>query len=316
MLFAKLKLKRLVKKREAKRAYYFGDFVKSLAGEMKVSGQERTGKAYQTVCNSFLSFNEGRNVKLEEIDSRSVKRYEVYLRKNGKQPNTISFYMRNFRAILNKARKAGLLSKDQEYSFEDVYTGIDETAKRAVKKEIIHKFSGLDLSLKKGLKLSQDIFMFSFYTRGMSFIDMAFLKKSDVKNGVIRYRRHKTGRWLEIKVIPEISGIIDNYTNETKQTEYLLPIIKGKSRDSRREYETALKTHNNRLKCISELLKLKVRLTSYVARHSWATIAKDLNIPLPVISEGLGHNSPQTTQIYLASFDSAVLHRANAKVIA
>ncbi len=315
MLFSRFRPQKEDKKEEEE-LLYFSDFVAVLVEEMKMNDRERTARAYQTVCNVFLSFNEKKDLRLKEIDSQLIKRYEAYLRRNDKRPNTISFYMRNLRAILNKAKKAKLIPRDQDCSFEDVYTGIDKTIKRAIKKDVIHKLSRLDLSGKKNLELSQHLFMFSFYTRGMSFIDMAFLRKIDLNDGIIRYRRHKTGQWLEIKITSEISGIINCYKEATRCSEYLLPIISGSSSSVRVEYENALKTHNNRLYHISKMLNLKIRLTSYVARHSWATIAKELNIPLSVISEGLGHNSEKTTQIYLASFDHTVLHRANAKVIA
>jgi integrase len=238
----------------------------------------------------------------------------VYLRNEGKCPNTTSFYLRNLRSLFNKARKAKLILQEQDCSFEEVYTGIDKTVKRAVKKEVITKLAELKLLKNKGLRLSQQLFMFSFYTRGMSFIDMAFLKKTDLKDGIIRYRRKKTGQWLEIKATSEIMKIINLYKEETRDSKYLLPILKsGKSQ--RLTYESALRSHNNHLKRISEMLNLEIPLTSYVARHSWATIAKDKNIPLSVISESLGHDSQQTTQIYLASFDHALLHEANRKVI-
>lgn len=315
MLFSVFKSRKSVQRKEEKPLHDFSDYVRLLTDELKANGQERTARAYQSVRNSFLFFSQ-RKQFLEEIDSQLIKRYETFLRKNNKLPNTISFYMRNLRAILNKAKKSNLIPRSQECSFEEVYTGVDKTTKRAVKKGVIHKLESLDLSAKKTLQLSQHLFMFSFYTRGMSFVDIAYLRKTDIKDGVIRYRRRKTGQWLEIKITPEISRIIHYYKRETAGSEYLLPILSSRSSRSRREYEHALKTHNNRLERISKLLDLKSPLTSYVARHSWATIAKELHIPVSVISEGLGHNSEKTTQIYLASFDNAVLHRANAKVIA
>lgn len=317
MLPFKFKLQKIFPSEEArKKSFLLGDFVTMQMEGLKQAGQERTARAYLSTWNCLVRFNQGNDLLLTDLNSELIKHFESYLKRNGKQPNTISFYMRNIRSLYNKARKSNPGLKMHECCFDEVYTGVDKTAKRAVKKTVIDKLALLDLSSHPGLLLSQQLFLFSFYTRGMSFVDMAFLKKSDVKDGIIRYRRQKTGRALEVKVTPEIARIINQYKPMMKKSPYLLPIILDSDLSNRLQYESALKTHNNRLKKLSELIHLQTPVTSYVARHSWATIAKERNIPIAVISEGLGHNSQQTTMIYLASFDSAVLHKANAKVIA
>ena len=156
------------------------------------------------------------------------------------------------------------------------------------------------------------MFLFSFYTRGMSFVDMAYLKKKDVQNGILSYRRRKTGQLLSIHWEKCMAEIAERYDKE--DSEYLLPLIR-EPYEARRQYRNASHLINNKLKLISKRLKLSVPLTMYVARHAWASIARSKNIPLSVISEGMGHDSENTTRIYLASLDTAVVDKANRIIL-
>ena len=224
--------------------------------------------------------------------------------------NTISFYMRNLRAVYNRAVEKGLTP--QNNPFRHVYTGVDKTKKRAIPIKTIKELKELDLSLKPSLDFARDMFMFSFYTRGMSFVDMAYLKKSDLQNGILTYRRRKTGQQLTIKWEKCMEGIIGKYPNN--ETGFLLPIIKNQGNE-RKQYDNALHLVNYHLKELSTMLKLQRPLTMYVARHSWASAAKAKKIPLSVISEGMGHDSEATTQIYLASLETSVVDNANKKIL-
>lgn len=171
----------------------------------------------------------------------------------------------------------------------------------------------MDLSLCPPLDFARDIFILSFMLRGMSFIDMAFLKKSDLKNGYIIYRRRKTGQQLTIEWTKEMQQILDKYPEN--RTVYLLPIIKNPDINEHYAYRNVGYSVNHNLKVIAKRLNLPLPLTLYVARHSWATAAKSKGIPLSIISEGMGHDSETTTQIYLASLDSTLVDRANSKIL-
>lgn len=146
----------------------------------------------------------------------------------------------------------------------------------------------------------------------MSFVDIAYLKKKDLQNGVLTYRRRKTGQLLFIKWERCMQEIVDKYT--LPYSDYLLPIIKEKANE-RKQYQNALHAVNHNLKKVSLQACLPIRLTMYVARHSWASVAKSKHIPLAVISEGMGHSSENTTQIYLASLDNAVIDHANRLIL-
>ena len=200
----------------------------------------------------------------------------------------------------------------QNNPFRHVYTGVDKTVKRAIPIKAIKALKMLDLSKKPSLEFARDMFMFSFYTRGMSFIDMAYLKKTDLQNGILTYRRRKTGQELNIKWEKCMDEIVTKFPEN--QTDFLLPIIKEQGGE-RRQYDNALHLVNYHLKELSTMLKLQRPLSMYVARHSWASAAKAKNVPLSVISEGMGHDSETTTQIYLASLETSVVDKANKMIL-
>lgn len=219
--------------------------------------------------------------------------------------------MRGLRAIYNRAVEKGMTVQREPFKY--VYTGIDKTIKRAVPLKVIRQIRDLDLTLFPTMDFARDIFMFSFYTRGMSFIDMAYLKKKDLQGGTLSYRRQKTGQQLFVKWEKPMQEIVDKYN--TNGTPYLLPIIRDMNADIRRQYKNAAHLVNDKLKKLGEKLGLTVPLTSYVARHGWASIARSRNIPLAIISEAMGHDSEKTTRIYLASLDTTSVDKANSRIL-
>ena len=289
-----------------------GIFTRAVAKDLKNIGKERLSETYLTSLNSFLRFRGilG-DVKLEEMDSDMMLAYEAYLKACGLVPNTTSFYMRNLRAVYNRAVEKGLV--EDRMPFKHVYTGIGKTVKRAVSSKVFSRIKKLDLSADASLEQSRDLFMFSFYTRGMSFIDMAKLRKKDLKNGILTYRRQKTDQQLFIKWEKPMQDIVDKYQDPASP--YLLPIITRPGQGERRQYLSAIRLLNLHLKEIGERVQAPVPLTSYVARHGWASIAWSQEVPLSVISEAMGHDSENTTRIYLASLDSSAVDKANVKVI-
>jgi transposase len=285
-------------------------FMHGVIAQLKQLGKIRTSETYTATLKSFMVFREEQDVPLDGITSDLMLLYEAYLKARGVRMNTISFYMRILRAVYNRAVEKGLA--EQQNPFRHVYTGVDKTVKRAIPIKIIKALKELDLSVKPSLDFARDMFMFSFYTRGMSFVDMAYLKKSDLQNDILTYRRRKTGQELSIKWEKCMAEIVAKYPDN--HINYLLPIIKEKENE-RKQYDNALHLVNYRLKDLSKILKLQRPLTMYVARHSWASAAKAKNVPLSVISEGMGHDSEATTQIYLASLETSVVDKANKMIL-
>ena len=287
-------------------------FMQGVISQLKRLNRIRTSETYAATLSSFMKFCDGQDILLCEIDSDTMMFYEAWLKDKGICPNTVSFYMRILRAVYNRAVEKGLV--EQKHPFKHVYTGIDKTVKRAVPLKAIKRIKELDLTLKPHLDYARDMFLFSFYTRGMSFIDMAYLKKSDLKNGVITYRRRKTSQQLSIKWEKCMAEIVAKY-KDRNATQYLLPIITNPLLDERKQYRNAIYRVNTALKEVARLVNLSIPLTMYCARHGWASIAKSKNIPLSIISEGMGHDSEETTRIYLASLDSNVIDKANSLIL-
>ena len=285
-------------------------FMHGVIAQLKQLGKIRTSETYTATLNSFMAFRDEQDVPLDGISSDMMLMYEAHLKARGVRMNTISFYMRNLRAVYNRAVEKGLTQ--QNNPFRHVYTGVNKTVKRAIPIKAIKALKELDLSMKPSLDFARDMFLFSFYTRGMSFVDMAYLKKTDLQNGILTYRRRKTGQELSIKWEKCMAEIIAKYPEN--KTDFFLPII-TKQGNERKQYDNALHLVNYHLKDLSEMLQLQRPLTMYVARHSWASAAKAKNVPLSVISEGMGHDSEATTQIYLASLETSVVDKANKMIL-
>ena len=293
----------------------FFSFMKEVIVQLKRLNRDRTAETYTATLSSFLRFQNRKDVLMEEMTSDLMQEYEAYLKASGIVMNTISFYMRILRAVYNRAVEKGIV--EQRNPFRHVYTGIDKTVKRALALKEIRKIKELDLTFYPALDFARDMFLFSFYTRGMSFVDMAYLQKSDLKNGVLVYRRRKTGQQLSVKWEECMQAIVDKYkVRVMPDWPYLLPIITVMdAKKVQKQYKNSLYAVNLNLKRVAARIGLSIPLTTYVARHSWASIARNKNIPLAVISEAMGHDSELTTQIYLASLECSVIDNANTLIL-
>lgn len=291
--------------------YTLFNFMESIIIKLKQNGKIRTSETYTSALNSFKKFRKDEDFMLDCLTSKIMEAYEAWHKNNGNSPNTISFYTRILRAAYNRAVEDEII--ENRNPFRHVYTGVDKTVKRALPLPIIKKIKALDLILTPALDYARDMFLLSFMLRGMSFIDMAYLKKTDLKNGSIVYRRRKTGQQLIIGWTTEMQLLLDKYPENP--TQYLLPIIKSEGINERCAFRNAGYNINHNLKKIAEMVGVNIPLTMYVARHSWASAAKAKGIPLSVISEGMGHDSEATTQIYLASLDTSVVDKANDLIL-
>ncbi len=274
-------------------------------------GKTRTAECYKSSIGSFKKFCRGMDLTFDRLDPDLMEQYEVYLKQTGLCRNTTSYYLRNLRSICNKAVKEGVVVPAS--LFERVYTGVDKTAKRAVSLKEIKKIKYIDLSDNRRLDFARDIFLFSFYTRGMSFIDMAYLRKKDLANGCLTYTRKKTGQQLTIRWKDEMQEIVDKHG--VTDTQYLLPIIETEDGTERRQYLNKMLSVNRKLKSLAKRLGIQTSLTLYVARHSWASIAREKNVPTSIISKGMGHDSETTTEIYLSSIQNSKVDEANDQIL-
>lgn len=285
--------------------------------EARQAGRYGTANLYASALNSFLKFTGNNTLSFKDITTETIKQYEEHLLQKGRRHNTISTYMRILRSIFNQAyeqRVPETVLADELFRF--VFTGYQPTTKRAISPTLIRRLAQLDLESQANLCFSRDLFLLSFYLRGIPFVDLVHLRKTDIRHNTIYYYRHKTHQQLSVYIEPYAAGIIRRYINKKSSTPYLLPILSSTGGEGYRQYKSALRLYNQHLHYISKVLHLSVPLTSYVARHSWATAAKEEGISVSIISEGLGHSSEKTTQVYLASFNNNTMSKANRKVIA
>lgn len=286
--------------------------------EMQISEKNsyqkcKTALNYGSAYRSFVSFLRIKervlSLTFSEVTSELIRRYEFYLIEERKiRRNSSSFYIRILRAVFHK----GLAYYDLNLPnpFRSVYAGVDTTVKRAVDINAITKLIRYQ-SENEQLNFTKDAFLFCFLARGMAFIDFVKLQKSDCQNGRIIYRRSKTRRLLSIKMNTMMVEIINRYADP--KSEYLFPVLKTPT-FSQLAYEKALQHYNYHLRKLAEEIGVD-SLTSYVARHSWATQASRLHIPTRVISESMGHSNERVTAIYLASLDNHEIDMANKKVL-
>ncbi|MQN33770.1 site-specific integrase, partial [Prevotella copri] len=258
-------------------------FMNLLIALLLKNGQYRTSLHYKATLNSFKRYRDNKDIALREIDAEVMRSYEAYLHHTaGVCKNTSSFYLRILRSTYNKAVAKGLTP--QQHPFTDVYTGIAPTRKRAIPAESVSQIKSLqsvkDLTPKE--EMARDTFLMSFYLRGISFIDLAHLRKSDLKDGYLHYTRRKTGQRLTIRWEDEMQELLEKYQAQTASLPYLFPFLIDdenkkqdktidKKQDEARLYHNAEARISYHLRKLGAKIGIKGKLTLYVARHSWAT---------------------------------------------
>lgn len=278
---------------------------------LRRQGRMRTADTYRQTLNSLMSFRNGADISFSMLSATFIESYESWLRSHRLCRNTTSFYMRILRSVYNKAVAEGLAPKGEP--FATVYTGVDKTSRRAISLADISRIKALNLAADKAMAFARDMFLFSFYMRGMSFVDMAYLRKKDLSNNYVVYSRKKTGQQLTVRWEQHMQTIVDAYGPSS--TQYLLPVIVREDGTERSQYLNAMLRVNRNLKKVGALAGISTPLTMYVARHSWATAAKEKDISIGIISEAMGHDSENTTQIYLASIKTNKIDDANRDIL-
>ena len=292
--------------------YSITDFFTQQIQKLKNDNRRGTARNYSKTLKSPKAFMKNTDSTFNIVTEQFVESYNTFLIQRGVVRNTISFYMRIFRSVYNKAVTQKII--EQTFPFKNVYTGVDRTRKRAVTETVISQLLSIDLKKSKALQFARDLFIFSFYARGMAFVDIVYLKKSNIQNGYITYVRHKTGQELTIRIETRLQNIINQY--EKKDSPYLFPILNTEDENKAySQYEIALNYYNRQLKRLSKLLEPNINLSSYTPRHTWATTARNKNVPLSIISAGMGHSSEKTTLIYLTKIDNSIIDEVNKAII-
>lgn len=280
----------------------FIQFIEQCALEKRKNYHYKTAYNYQCAANALRRWICGYNIApptLETLSQEAMQQFENYLLYyKGISRNASSAYMRSLRAGYNEAVKRNECTDN--HPFSSVYTGIDKTRKRAMNSDCLQTI--IAAQLPERLQLTRDLFVFSFLAHGISFIDLAKLRHRNIQGNYIVYQRSKTGQTISILITDTMWSIINKYASKSTR---LFPIIHEDF--EQRKYDTALLKYNRQLKRISKLCNMQDIITSYTARHSWASEAYRLEVPMSVISTCMGHSSETTTRIYLRSLDSSYI---------
>lgn len=288
-------------------------FIRGMIARKLRVGRDGTAKTYRSALASFSRFRDGEDLGMEALDADMMGQYEAWLRGRGVKRNSSSCYLRTLRTLYRKAVELGVTT--DRCIFRHVFTGFAGTGKRAIPLDAIRAIRKLPLPDGSTIAFARDMFLLIIYLQGISFVDLAYLKKSDIKDGMLQYVRKKTGQSIPIGWEPAMQDIVDTYAHLTKGSPYLLPIITAQDGTERSQYERMARKVNRHLKKIGRMAGLRMPLTTYTGRHTWASTLRDMGIDLSIISRGLGHESLKTTQIYLSSIDTEGVVKANRKII-
>ena len=290
-------------------------YVQNLVDELHRQKRVGTAEYYRNVLREVKNFRDGRDFTLEELSYAFLMKFESYYLAKGLERNGLNVYMRGLKAICNRAIKDRLIERDK-YPFINYKIIAKPTRKRAIDLEAINRVVALDLDPDSKLFEARAMFLFSFYTMGMPFVDMAFLKAENIVDGRIQYGRKKTGKQFDIKVSDSLKPILAYFMQGKNAGDFLMPIITAATLTGQyKNVRDVRKRYNARLEKLAEQAGIEEKLTSYVSRHSFATLADNMAIPVTAISQMLGHLKLSTTQVYLAGLKKDVLDDYNERIL-
>lgn len=288
------------------KAVTVGELFEQIIQELR--DERRTGYAtsVEQVYRSLLKFNKHLNIYFSDIDHLWLKRYELWLRRQGRAENTIGLRFRTLRMAFNQAIERGF-AKMEQYPFKSYKVGRlhEETQKRAISKAEVKAIMDFPCEGRDFYtRLAIDLFSFSYLMGGINFVDMAKLTRQNIIDGRLVYRRQKTGKLLNLPIQERAMMIIEHYS---QRDSYLFPIYSKEHKTIQQKlnrHHKVITKVNRALAEIGRELKIPIKLTTYVARHSYATVLKRFGVPTSIISESLGHSSERVTQIYLDNFEN------------
>lgn len=284
-------------------------FAMAEAERMQKQARHKTAANYLTAARSLSRFLDNSRWSFADITTAMLQCYQRWLCNRGIRLNTVSAYMRSLRSLYNRA-----VDNVADNPFTAVFTGNEQTAKRSVTDEEIRKLLALQLDHLPHLAFARDIFMFSFMAMGMPFVDIAYLKWQQIHDGVLHYARHKTGHKVCVAIEPYMAEIINRHS--ITGSEYVFPILANTtSANIHATYLKRLRAYNYALHRLSQLIDSPRTLSSYVARHSWASLAYRSGIDISLIAKAMGHTKLSTTLIYIRALLDPSLAEANKKVM-
>lgn len=317
------------------------EFMTSVIGQLKTEKKYSAVRTYTSTRNSFTAFA-GEGMPLPETEEElaetekvppkeeldlsvdtvftpgRLKAYEAWLRRRGNKWNTVSTYMRTLQAVYNRISSTGIPGHNPKL-FDGVYTKVESLTKRALTMQEANILMAADFELlPQDVRCALAYFLLMIYFRGMPFIDLAYLRKQDLKGDYIVYCRHKTGRQITVRIPREAKALFEQFRDRNPKSTCLFPILNERLEDDDAVYEYYLQTLrrlNKRLQVVAAVLLPGVKLSSYTPRHTWATQAFHNGVAIGIISKALGHSSIKVTETYLKPFEDKKVDAANDKLI-
>lgn len=300
-------------------------YLVQLATEYQAVGRAGNAATYRNTWRVLRRFTDGKPLRFADLTPRKLEAFEKDLRAHGCKDASVSVYMRTLRAAVNRACKDGLMDR-ANYPFSNgsndgyAVSMKGNTNPRSLNDADMDKIKAYDYRKEPHLATAVRYFLFSYYARGMNFIDMAYLERKALKDGRFEYTRRKTmhkngGVSFSIPITSQLAAIVEAFEDGT--TKYVFPILNGEHHTEKQQWDRirkCLKTWNKQLKEVSEVLGIKVPLTSYVARHTYATTLKRKGVDVAMIGDSMGHKNASTTAVYLKRFADDVLDKANANL--
>lgn len=292
------------------------DFITYMsAATNRLQNLERLGTAhvYRSTLNRVIDFVGGRLLPFKEITPLWLQAFQNYLLKRMLNWNTISTYMRMLRSVYYRAVDEGR-APFRPRLFKGVYTGTRVTVKRALDEQVLRRLQK-PISSSATLEQSRLLFVLLFMLRGIPFVDIAYMRRCDLHGNQLTYRRRKTGAWLTVRVEPEAMKLIEQLKNKNPDSPYLFPFINDSGAEGYRQYTNALRRFNYRLKQLAACLNTDIQLSSYAARHSWATLANYRDFQPELISNAMGHSSVKVTETYFKRHTDERIHEMNKSIL-
>lgn len=289
----------------------FNDQISALRNKQKTF----TADNYRNVMRSVTNFlgNSAERFSVSGITSTWLHTYIIYLNESGRlAPGSVVCYCHILSAVYNKAVREYAIPVTTRSPFEDIHITVPPTLKRALSEDELQKVIDSDLSLRKKLSPARDLFLFLFYAHGMCFVDAYNLRYDQISGGHIQYRRSKTASPIQVNIVREMQDIMDRYREEGSP--YVFPFLRVNQYTGEKISEkSSLRRINRQLASLGEMLGLK--LTTYVARHTWASLMEQCGASLSIISQGMGHRSQRVTMIYLRGLPSHMVDKANESML-
>lgn len=290
------------------------DYMQSVITQKEKENSPGTAHVYRSTLRRVLAFTGGRPLRFSGLTAHWLRSFQSILLRGGLKWNTISTYMRMLRAVYSRAADEGLIEANARL-FKCVYTGVRSTVKRALEEDELC-YIRLSTPSSSETDRARRIFLLLFMLRGIPFVDLAFLRPCDLCGDTLTYRRRKTGTPISVRVEPEAMRLIDSLRSQSPSSGYLLSILDGADgTNDYRLYCSALRRLNYSLVRLSVSLGGDMRLSSYSARHSWASIANFRHYDSELISNAMGHSSVKVTETYFRRHSDERINRMNSEIL-